>query len=151
MTGTIVLDGGSLGLIVQKVGLSPADECREWVARHIDRGVRVVVPEIVDHELRRELLRMDKIAAVRRLDHFIADAADRYLPLTTPAMLKAAELWADVRRRGLPTADPKGLDGDTILAAQVLTTLEPAGEVVIATTNAVRLRRFVRAELWSAV
>ena len=41
-----------------------------------------------------------------------------YLPITTAAMLKAADLWASARKAGIPAADPKALDADMILAAQ---------------------------------
>jgi hypothetical protein len=40
-------------------------------------------------------------------------------------MLQAAEFWAEARREGIPTADPKALDGDVILAAQA-TVIEAA-------------------------
>jgi predicted nucleic acid-binding protein len=43
-----------------------------------------------------------------------------YLPITTEVMLKAAQLWAQVRQQGKPTADNKALDGDVILAAQAI-------------------------------
>src|SRR4051812_38089821 len=56
----IVLDSGPLGLLTQRPGVAPADACRAWLAAHSSRGVGIVVPEIVDYELRRELLRAGK-------------------------------------------------------------------------------------------
>jgi predicted nucleic acid-binding protein len=58
-------------------------------------------------------------------------------------MLRAAELWADARRRGNPTADPKELDADVILAAMAL----EAGAIV-ATENVGHLSRYVTAKHW---
>ena len=58
-------------------------------------------------------------------------------------MLKAAELWAQARNSGLPTADPKALDCDVILAAQAL---EKDG--IVATENVGHLSRFVDARDW---
>jgi hypothetical protein len=107
------------------------------------------VPEIADYEVRRELLRMGNASAVGRLDAFNAAHPARYLPLTTAAIRQAAQLWADVRRRGLPTADSKELDGDVIVAAQAMTCPFPTGDVVVATTNPVHLARFIAADLWT--
>lgn len=151
MTRFIVLDSGPLGPSFQRSGLAAADECRAWMRGHLARGVLAVVPKVADYEVRRELLRLGLAAAVRKLNAFVAVTPDRYLPLTTAAMRRAADLWADVRRQGKPTADRRALDGDVILAAQVLASdLDPA-EVVVATTNAAHLSRFVPAMLWSDV
>jgi predicted nucleic acid-binding protein len=68
---------------------------------------------------------------------FLKEALDR------EAMLKAADLWAQARKNGLPTADPKALDGDAILAAQAL---EVNG--IVATDNVGHLARFVTARTW---
>lgn len=150
MNRTIVLDAGPLGLLLQRKGLEIADACRIWVAGHLTQGTPVIVPEIADYEVRRELLRLDNSGALARLDAFNAASPDRYLSLNTAAMRRAAELWADTRQRGLPTADPKELDGDVILAAQVITG-GLAGEVAVATTNPVHLSRFVSATLWQHI
>jgi predicted nucleic acid-binding protein len=112
----------------------------------IAAGVRIVVPEITDYELRRELLRMAHGASIRRLDA-LAQATE-YLPLTTAAMRKAAELWALARQQGQPTAGDNTIDADMILAAQALTL---GGPVVVATTNIGHLARFVSAEHWQNI
>ena len=69
-----------------------------------------------------------------------------YLPLDTAQMRLAAELWAQVRQLGLPTAGPESLDADAIVAAQALSLNDP--NVMVATSNPVHLRRFVQAEDW---
>lgn len=136
---------------MQRPGLRVADECRAWLAGHLGRGVRVLVPEIADYEVRRELIRLRKGSAVARLDAFNAALPDRYLALTTTSMRRAADLWANIRQRGLPTADPKELDGDVIVAAQAMSSNYRIDDIVVATTNPVHLSRFVSAELWSAI
>jgi predicted nucleic acid-binding protein len=105
------------------------------------RGSEVCVPEIADYEVRRELLRANKVQGIGRLDAVKKSLG--YLPITTEIMLKAADLWAQARRSGLPTADPKALDGDVILAAQALEV-----EGIVATDNVGHLARFVTARTW---
>jgi predicted nucleic acid-binding protein len=105
------------------------------------------LPEIVDYEIRRELLRAGKIAGISRLDALAIDL--EYLPITTAAMRRAAELWAQARQQGQPTAGDRNLDADMILIAQALLLGEP--DAVIATTNTRHLKRFVNAEMWDQV
>jgi predicted nucleic acid-binding protein len=80
----------------------------------------VIVPAIVYYELRRELLRARKSFGIARLDAFVAATPGRYLPLSDEALRLAADLWAKSRQEGRPTADPKDLDIDVIIAAQAL-------------------------------
>jgi predicted nucleic acid-binding protein len=77
-----------------------------------------ILPEIVDYEIRRELLRANKLAGLEKLDKL--KSLISYLPITTEVMLKAGELWAETRKKGKPTEDNRSLDGDVILAAQAL-------------------------------
>lgn len=151
MSRTIVLDSTPLALFLQRRSYHRAEECSAWVARHIDAGDRLIVPEIIDYEVRRELLRLGKANALRRLDLFNHAEPDRLLRLSSDALRKAAELWAQVRRKGMPTADVHALDVDMILAAQVLTTSFGADDVIVATGNVSHLAPVVRADQWDHI
>lgn len=143
----ILLDTGVLGLITHPSDKPEPRESKEWLQGVLQAGHRVYVPEIADYELRRKLLHLDARKALDRLD--LLKLRLRYQPITTDAMLKAAELWADARRTGIPTADPKALDADVILAAQTLLLARPANEPsLVATTNVAHLTRFVDARRW---
>jgi hypothetical protein len=76
-----------------------------------------------------------------------------YDPVTTAVMRQAAAFWADVRRRGLPTAADPSLDADAILAAQAVLLGGPGDVVEVATANATHLSRFpgVNAREWAAI
>ena len=107
----------------------------------------MLVPEIADYEVRRELLRARLVKSIRRLDELKATLG--FLPISTDAMLKASQFWADARRRGRPTSHEKTLDADAILAGQ--TASYSAKDVMVATTNPVHLSRFVAAEHWHKI
>lgn len=147
----ILLDSTPLALMLQRRNYPQAEACRRWLAGHLASGVRVVVPEIIDYEVRRELLRLGKHRSVDALDVFEQAEPDRWLPLKTVAMRWAAELWAEVRRQGMPTADRHALDIDVILAAQVLTSGLPLSDLVVATSNVAHLARFVPAQEWERI
>jgi predicted nucleic acid-binding protein len=65
-------------------------------------------------------------------------------PLETATMRKAAELWADARSRGQPTARDESLDADAILAAQAI-----AVDGTIITSNRKHLAQFVAVKEWT--
>lgn len=145
----VLLDSGPLGLLSNPVPAGLAAQAREWARGVVIDGHRLLVPEIADYEVRRELLRAAKPVGVRRLDTL--KVALDYLPLSTAAMLLAAQLWARARRTGRPTASDSALDGDVILAAQSLVLAQRSAEVVIATTNVVHLARYAPARLWQHI
>jgi predicted nucleic acid-binding protein len=91
-------------------------------------GDRVMVPAISDYEVRRELLRAEKTKGLARLDGLKSVVG--YIPLTSEALLQAAQFWAEARRSGKPTA---------------------ADETVIATTNVKHLEIFADARLWREI
>ena len=151
MLRAIFLDSSPLSTITKKFGSAEADACRAWAAGVARRGVEVIVPEIIDYELRRELLRAGKTSSVRRLDNLARAPQISYLPLDTRSVRLAAELWSDSRQRGLSTAPPDAIDADVILAAQALTSGIPPSDFVVATSNLGHLSRFVNAELWERI
>lgn len=141
MSKPILLDAGPLGRIAHP---RPNQEITLWLERILTVGIEVIIPEIADYEVRRNLLLTGLTKSVARLDQLKATLI--YLPLNTEMMLKAAELWADARKVGQPTADSKALDGDVILAAQAL---EVGG--IIATENVGHLSRFAEALHWKDI
>jgi predicted nucleic acid-binding protein len=143
----VFLDAGPLGLVTNPRRSPQGDACAKWLYSLVAGGERLVVPEIADYEVRRELLRANKPKGIARLDA-IARLAE-YLPITTASMRQAAIFWAQARQQGMPTAGDKSIDADVILAAQAATFGTP--DVVVATTNVGHLSRFVPAELWSKI
>jgi hypothetical protein len=112
---------------------------------HLASGDEFLLPEIADYEVRRnEFLEVlicpfgpcQSAAAIYLLDQLKASIT--YLPLTTPAVLLAAEIWATHRkgaRKGNPNRSEK-LDGDALLKAQCIEESNTRGEaIVIATMN----------------
>ncbi len=125
-----------------------AEACKDWMAAVLARGAEVIIPEITDYEVRRELLRAGKDRGLTRLDAL--KGLLTYLPVTTPVMLRASEFWAAARRAGRQSAVDTALDADVILAAQAAI-LGPRDEVVIATTNVRHLVLFAGAKLWREI
>ena len=119
----------------------PKPEFQEWLDGVLAQGDIVVVPEITDYEVRRSFILAGLTASLARLDALKLTLA--YQSLDTFVMLKAAELWAEARKRGRTTADPKELNGDVILAAQAL----QIGGIIV-TDNAGHLAQFVEAKSW---
>jgi len=141
MSKRIMLDSGPLGRLAHP---RPNPEIAAWLTQLLSTNTMVIIPEIADYEVRRNLLLADLAKSVARLDQLIQVLT--YRAITTPVMLKAAELWADTRKRGKATADLKELDGDVILAAQALHEI-----AIVATENVGHLSLFVEAKHWKDI
>src|SRR3569833_3698981 len=147
MALTIVLDTSPLSTVTKRAGVPDADACRQWMVDCQRGGHQLVAPAMAYYEVARELHRAGNASGIQRLDAFCS-VPGRYLPLTDAALRRAARLWAQVRNAGVPTADPKELDCDVLIAAQALDLGIPASDLVVATMNVGHLSRFVRADLW---
>lgn len=104
MSGTILLDSGPLGLITNPGALPATGACGRWLVEALERGAAVLVPEIADYEVRRELIRARRVAGISRLDTFIEHV--EFMPIETTAMRRAAAFWAEARREGADRRRP---------------------------------------------
>lgn len=136
----IALDSGPLGDIVNPNDNPHTRKIRLWMRSHIDAGDDFLLPEIADYEVRRSEILQVLIApfgpcishaALYLLDQLKSQI--EYLPLTTGSMIQAAELWAETQK-GKSSVSPK-LDGDAILAGQVIVRSNNTDRIVIATMN----------------
>ena len=142
MSNPILLDATPLSLLCHGDQRKPiVVEINAWLRRQLRDGTRVIVPEIADYEVRRELVRAAKHRSIGRLDR-LTEALE-YLPIDTEVMRRAADLWAQARNEGAPLAPPEALDADVILAA-----LAERVDGIVATDNIGHLGRFVIARSW---
>jgi predicted nucleic acid-binding protein len=146
MATAVVLDSGPVGDLSNPKNPPHVAACRHWAASVQATGRRVILPEIADYEVRRELLRHRSSQGLANLEWL--GQQFEYLPLTTTVIRRAAELLAQARQGGYPTAPDPALDGDVILAAQALSLGVP---VIVATVNVVHISRFVPADLWQNI
>ena len=145
---TAFLDTGLVGAVSNPAPKSQTvQQIKAWTRQMEAKNHRLIVPAIVDYEQRREHTRRDATESLAELDRFVNAIPGRYLALTDSALKRAALLWAEVRQRGLPTADAKSLDCDIILAAQVLDLDLPIGSYVVVTDNVAHLSRVIACEL----
>ena len=149
MTRHILLDSTPLGLISNPLRSTEAVAIADWVSACLAAGNKLYIPEVIDYELRRELLRSGKTQGIAKLNGL--KNVLRYLPITTSVMLKAADLWAISRQSGVPTGDPRKLDIDVILCSQALILPVLPSEIVVATSNVSHISRFVPAFNWTDI
>jgi predicted nucleic acid-binding protein len=140
---TAVLDATPLGILCHTKKSPTVSACRRWLDDLVAAGRRVILPEVADYELRRELIRIGSTISIRALDKLAMRL--EYLPLSTSHMRHGAEMWAQARKAGKPTAPKEALDADVLLAAQALSLSTP---VIVATENIGHLAQLVAADSW---
>lgn len=144
----VLLDAGPLGQLINPNPTRKTREIQLWMRNHLANGVRFAMPESSDYEVRRNLILENLVEAIDNLNAL--KTTIHYIPLSTDIMLKAADLWADVKGRGIPTAHPEHFDFDVVLAAQAIITSAGVEQVVIATQNVGHLERFNTATVTAA-
>jgi predicted nucleic acid-binding protein len=147
----VLLDSGPLSLAVCRRGTKDVDGLRDRLAELEMAGVSVLIPAVIDYEVRRELVRVRATAKLKNL----ADMQRRFLilPVSGAAWFRAAEFWALSRRMGVPTGPDAGLEADAILAGCAATVGRPGDEVLIASSNVRHWSRFpgIDAREWTSL
>lgn len=139
----VILDSGILDLLVTPIDEElPKDEkmlmeiyqCTEWFYRLLSRGAYIIVSDICDYEVRRELIRI-RSKSVLELDKL--RSLIEFQEITFATLEKAAELWAEARFISQPNKIKENIDIDCILTAQwyLLKEKYPGRQVIIATKN----------------
>ena len=145
MPRIIVLDSGPLGQVSHPQATSENLACAQWMQARLADGAVIVIPDIIDFEVRRELLRARKTAGLRRLDALSGQL--EYAPIKTAILRDAARLWAIARQTGRLTAPDAALDIDMTLVAQA-NAFSSRDDVVTATSNVRHLGWFTTAQHW---
>lgn len=65
MNDAVVLDSTPLGILCNPRNTPQVLDCRQWLADLLAAGRRVIVPEITDYEIRRELIRLGSIVVLK--------------------------------------------------------------------------------------
>jgi predicted nucleic acid-binding protein len=127
-----------------------SDTCHQWILECESKGHTVIIPGMCYYECLRELEMRQATHQIERLTNHCVRSF-RFIPITQAHLDAAAILWGQTRRSGKALADPKALDGDVILCAQVLSFNLPASDYVVATTNRKHLSVFVTRDDWQNI
>jgi hypothetical protein len=73
MSRIILLDSGPLGMVSNPKAKPPYLACQLWLASLLQNNETVILPEIADYEIRRELIRAGKTKGIIKLDQITAD------------------------------------------------------------------------------
>lgn len=123
----VLLDSGPLSWVTNKNTDNPdVMRCRVWFKSMLKHHT-ILIAEINDYEVRRELIHKKLNVSLDRLDQLITSEHVGYLPITTKIMVKAAQLWAWARSTRQSTAQSAAQDFGK--------------RVIIATTNVKDLQR----------
>lgn len=147
----VLLDSGVLHTLVSTSKVKEVTDCQDWFYYLLSRSARIVTSSLCNYEVKRELIRRKKVQEINNLNQL--KALIDFLPVDDSTLELAAELWAEARNKGMPTADDLSLDADVIICAQYQLLAEefPGRYVVIATTNVKHLSCFSEAKEWQDI
>ncbi|MFO0812752.1 MAG: nucleic acid-binding protein [Gemmatales bacterium] len=119
---TYLLDAGPLGLLAHSRSTARLP-IQSWVYQQLQDGNTVLISEVADYEVRRELIRLIQKQQLPASRLTRLDALQSFCPLTLLThsnWQQAAELWASMRNQGIPTSELASLDADVLVISQTL-------------------------------
>jgi predicted nucleic acid-binding protein len=137
-----IFDSDPAGLVCHEPGSLERVGVWNWMLKEWVAGSVIVIPAVVDYEVRRSLILAETWESVGRLDALYNHHV-RYLPISQGALMRAAGLWAKARREHRPTAVDHALDGDVILSAQALEFCSDTDDWQVINENVDHLARYV--------
>jgi predicted nucleic acid-binding protein len=137
MKSVAFLDSGVLGEILKS---PPNPDTLKWLNFVKNQKISLRVAEIIDYELRRNLILEGLQKSINKLNQF--KQKKQFIFITSESLLEASEIWAKLRVDAKATADIKNIDVDVILAAQAFSQKPNFEEIIIVTTNASDISRF---------
>jgi predicted nucleic acid-binding protein len=151
----IFLDTNIIGKLSNPNRIPEALECQGWFERLLTRGAYFTSSELCFYELKRSLILAHSAGGTNRGIERLNDLRMfvDVLPIDRSVSDLAAQIWANTKSQGTPTADRQNLDIDLIIAAhwQLLSQQFPGREVVISTTNIKHLALFANAQEWQNI
>lgn len=152
MSHIIVLDSGPLGALANSQATPTSQAAHQWMIDRLAGGDIVVIPDIADYEVRRELVRARLHLSVRQLNTL--QNILHTIPISSEQLHEAADLWAKARNLGKPATTDQRIDADMILIAQTRAAAmlyKNKGNTLIATTNTKHLELFADAREWQEI
>lgn len=123
----LIIDTSVLGKLCNPNSAQSLAESMGRLLRY-ESDLELLVPQVVDYELRRKLLQLARFDSDQRKQNLAARSLDRLdqvgkgrmRQMTQEVMLRAALKWAELRNAGTPTAHEHSLDIDVIIACHAL-------------------------------
>jgi predicted nucleic acid-binding protein len=142
MTYAILLDSGPLGKMVhqERTYIEPTRLLEKFAK---DNGISLLIPEIIEMELKKELVNRGFVKSIRKLNKF--GQQDRIIKLTQDDRLLAKEIENNLRKEG-KSISKEIPSNDGILAAQAinLKISQEYEKVIILTENIKHITKLVK-------
>jgi predicted nucleic acid-binding protein len=147
----VFLDSSIVYSLINTSNVKEVIDCQEWFYTLLSKGVLFISSAICEYEVKRELIRRNKIEELNNLNELKKWL--EFLPIDETVLDVAAINWAKARNTGIPTADNKSLDADMIICStyQLLQEQWRGRYIVIATKNIKHLSHFSNAQIWQDI